>query len=77
MKDNQDACKDLVNDIGQLMRPIEEKLKLRKIVDIDDELKADIKRLEECVLYDSPRQFLTSIHFDGKRSAKRARNSPG
>ncbi|KZP29400.1 hypothetical protein FIBSPDRAFT_192660 [Athelia psychrophila] len=65
MKDNQDACNDLVNDIGQLMSPINMRLQACNIADIDDELKADIKRLEECVQYQSSYRFLTCIPFDG------------
>ncbi|KZP07302.1 TPR-like protein [Athelia psychrophila] len=47
MKDNQDACNDLVDDIGQLMSPINLRLQGCRTADVDDELKAGIKRLEE------------------------------
>ncbi|KZP29403.1 TPR-like protein [Athelia psychrophila] len=47
MKDNQDACNDLVDHIGQLMTPIHLTLQGCNIVDIDGRLKDDIKRLQE------------------------------
>ncbi|KZP29446.1 hypothetical protein FIBSPDRAFT_1038827 [Athelia psychrophila] len=47
MKDNQDAYNELVDDIGQLMSPINLRLQGCETADVDDELKADIKRLEE------------------------------
>ena len=48
MKDNQEACHDLIDHIGKLRGPLYSTLESYEIIDIDVVLQADIKRLQEC-----------------------------
>ncbi|KZP20446.1 TPR-like protein [Athelia psychrophila] len=71
MKDNQDACKDLVDHIGKLMSPIYSTLQGCNITDIDVGLREDIQRLQESM------QAVQNIlqHQADRRGLVRALNS--